>query len=71
MKDADCSDIGKGMKNGFIIIDDSSVSYEEVCQRVSPDRQGGVILYLEKSEETTKGIFGTKKRKKAEFREIR
>jgi hypothetical protein len=59
-----CRNIGSGMRNGFIIIDDPKISLEEAKSRVSPisEREGGVVLYLRKWTEGK--VF---KKKKAEF----
>ncbi len=63
-------EIGKGMKNGFIIFADPDLSYEEACQLAARENEhkGGVILYLRRYKE--KGFLGRTKNK-TEFLEIR
>ncbi len=62
------TDIGKGQKGGVILIDDTTLTYEETCQRVSADRPGGIVIYLRKWEEKTSFLHA---KRRAEFMEIK
>lgn len=67
LKNPPQKDIGKGMRGGIIIIDNQKITLEECRERISHERQHGIILYMRRYKEG-KGLF---KKKKVEFMEVR
>ncbi|MCX6809054.1 MAG: hypothetical protein NTW50_05325 [Candidatus Berkelbacteria bacterium] len=50
------TNIGRGMESGVIIIDDPAISLEEAKKRVSGEKRGGLVFYLDKRFE--KSFYG-------------